>query len=131
MKNALELLIYSLDNKLSKEEQQQLDTALNSSAELRVEQKKYLMLKNVVSNITFPKAENFTENILNKIKDKKAKNNFSNNIIQLFPKVAIAASFLLFITWSIIYFTGDNIVINDLVGVGELSPDEAYSLLSF
>ncbi|HFA50763.1 MAG TPA: hypothetical protein ENJ95_17280 [Bacteroidetes bacterium] len=131
MKNAFELLVYSLDNELTKEEQRQLNAALLASPELQKEKEEYIKMREIVSDISFSENPHFIEKTMQQWAAQKSGNNFNNNIVQLFPRVAAAAAILFLFAWSVIYFSGGNIVSDTLLLVGDVSPDEAYSLLEY
>ncbi len=131
MKDAKELLIYSLDNKLTDEEQKKLEAALKASAELRAERGQYLKMRKLISEMPIPDRIDFADEVMQKWAVQKNKNNFGTAVVQLFPRVAAAAVLILFIAWTAVYFGGENMTANSLIGVEEISPDEANILLEF
>ena len=131
MKDAKELLIYSLDNAMTAEERKKLDAALEASAELRAERDQYLKMRKLICETPFTHSPDFTDNIMQKWALQKNKNNFGASVVQLFPRVAAAAVMILFVAWSAIYFSGENMTASSLIGIEEISPDEADILLEF
>ncbi len=129
-KNDLDLLIYSLDNELTEAEQAQLDTALVASAILREERRKYLKMKTLVADLSFSESPQFAEQVLQKWKDRQPRNNFQQQLIQLFPRVAAAAILVFFTLWLGIQYAGITMDLEGVLLVGAITPDEAIQLLS-
>ena len=120
----LDLLIYSLDNELTDTQQKMLDEALQNSEALRQEQARLLHMRKELAAFSAAPDATFSSNVLQVLEQPQ-----SFNIVQLFPKVA-AASVLLFIgSLLAIYFSEGNLSMEAIVGVQDLTPEDAYSYL--
>ena len=131
MKDVLELLIYSLDNELNSDEEKLLENAIDKSPELRAERDRYLKLRKMVAGVESSIPVGFADDVMRKWSSKKHQHSFGNRIVHLFPRVAVAAAIILLVTWSAVYFGGENIMMDTLTGLDDMSPDEAYSLLEY
>lgn len=120
----LNLLIYSLDNKLTEAQQEMLEEALQSSEMLQKEKARLLHMRNELASFSVEPDDTFSSEVLLQLENPK-----SLNIVHLFPKVA-AASVLLFMgSLLAIYFSEGNLSMEAIVGIQDLTPEDAYSYL--
>jgi anti-sigma factor RsiW len=126
----LSLLIYSLDNELSAEEQQQLDQALASSAELQAEQERLLAIRQALASHTIPADNTFADAVMQQLEEER-ETGVEARILQLFPKVAAACVVLVLIAMLGIYFSEGSLSTEAIVGVQDLAPEDAYSYLEY
>lgn len=134
MKDIRDLMIYALDNELSPSEQSRLEKALASDPGLRKEQADFLKIRGLLSNFSIAEDPDFSKNVIAGIQDQKSKdhsNPLGAKVFRLFPRVAAASVAILAITLSAAYFTEINFVSDALVGVEDLTLDEAYSYLEY
>lgn len=124
------LLIKSLDFELSADEQAQLETGLSASDELRQEKAQLLAMRQLIGSIEPNPNPTFAQNVIAKIQAKR-KAGFSASVIQLLPRVAAACIVLLLISLFSIYLSEGTLSVDAIVGVQELSIDEAYSLTEY
>lgn len=130
-KEWINLLHRSFEDDLSKEETTRLTNALKESAELRKEQTALIATRNLFTSFSVTKDEAFVAAIMNTIEQENivAKRQIGHYLSQIFP-IAIAACLLIFTSFMVsIYISEGNLDSETLVGINDLSPDEAYTYL--
>lgn len=127
-KEVLDLLIYSFDSELSSEEALQLEKALAASAELRLEKERIVKTRQLMESFDLGPDHTFVNSVMKKIK-RKVEPAFNRVIIQLFPKVAAACLLLFLITLLGVYVTEGNLSADAIIGIEEISIEEALSLI--
>lgn len=134
MKDAINRLIFSLDNDLSPEEQNLLDKALAESTALQAEKTKLLEMRALIENLEIPANPNFTDKVmagLESSSNRKGKN-MEASILHLFPRVAAACILFIAVAFSVIYFSETDLPMDSLVGIDDVMPEEAtYVLLDY
>lgn len=125
---ALDLLIYSLDNELNPNQKVMLDQFLSESAELRAEKEQLLKMRHALSEIKETSHSYLSEAILNKI-EAPQEAEFQAIIMQLFPKVAAACVLVIMVTIFATYYYTGSLSAEAMVGIQNLSPEDAYSLM--
>ncbi|MEN0005502.1 MAG: hypothetical protein AAF798_15230 [Bacteroidota bacterium] len=125
-----QLLLKSLDLPLSAEEQTALDQALEASAALREDQAKLLAMRQLLAKAQLEASPSFADRVMDTIKLRQ-RPTFTASIIRLYPKVAAACILLLLAGMLGIYLSEGNLSVDALVGVQELSIDEAYTLVDY
>lgn len=125
--NHLDLLIYSLDNKLDEGQSQDLAKALADSADLRVEKKRLLKIRQLIGALTVEASPLFADGVVAALHQTTEK--VEARIIDLFPRVAAACVAFFILTFIMVILTEANFATDMLVGVEDLTPEEAYSLL--
>jgi len=128
-KKALDLLLFALDHELTPAEQQRLDDALATSAELREEHEALLHLRSVLKDMR-PEVERdgqFADRVMAEIQT-APKSNFWSDFVSLSPKVAAAC--ILFVVGSLIgiYFWEGNLSSEAIIGVQNLTPEDAFTI---
>lgn len=122
-----ELLLKSLDQKLSVDEQDQLDQALAESAALQTAKVELIQMRELLAQKTVSETpDGFSQGILKGIQQPK--------IIQLnswMPQIAAACLILLCTALISIYTMEGTLSTEALLGVQDLSPEEAYTLLTY
>lgn len=124
-----DLLIRSLDEKLPEAQAKQLETALAGSAELRLEQQKLRKMRNLMGAFSVNTAPDFSEQLMAKLPRKS-----SAKIISLKRyATSIAAACVLLVLVSIlsIYAWEGNLSTEALLGIQDLSPEDAYTILNY
>lgn len=129
-KEVLNLLIYSLDNELSTEENIRLEKALASSEELRAEKERLLKMRVLMADLQQEPNPRFVSSVMEKIRE-AAEPVFTKVIIQMFPKVAAACVILVLAFFISIYVTEGTLSKDAIIGVQELSVDEALTLTEY
>lgn len=128
---ALDLLIYSLDNELTVTEQAVLAQYLEDSEELRTEKEKLLIMRTALSELKIRDKSILADNILQSIYTETKEPEFQRIIMQLFPKVAAACILITAATLFATYIYLGSLSPEALVGIENLSPEDAYSLMSY
>lgn len=122
-----ELLLKSLDQALSVKEQDQLDQALAQSAALQTAKVKLIQMRDLLAQKTISETpDGFSQNILRGIQPTK--------VIQLnswMPQIAAACLIILSTALISIYTMEGTLSTEALLGVQDLSPEEAYTLLTY
>lgn len=127
-KEMLDLLIYSLDFELNTEEALRLEKALTASEELRLEKEQLLKARQFVQAFKLEADSTFVNKVMAQIKEAPVPV-FTKAIIQLFPKVAAACVLLFFITLIGIYVTEGSLSADAIIGIDDISVEEAFSLI--
>lgn len=121
------LLIRSLDSELAEEERTELTVALEASPKLRSEQEELLRLRQTLGDWQPATQRSVAAGVLDRIG--RQKNNWEARIVRLAPRVAAASLLLLLGTMLSLYFTNGQATDAILVGVQDLTPEDAYVLL--
>lgn len=130
-KEWINLLHRSFEEDLSKEEAAQLTAVLAEFPELQQEQADLIATRNLFAAFSIAKDESFVVNVMEAIEEKEivAKRQIGHYLSKIFP-IAVAACLLIFMSFvAHIYISEGNLDSETLVGINELSPDEAYSYL--
>ena len=137
---ALKLLIRSLDNELSLEERGQLDQYLESSKALRKEKALLEEMRAGLTELKVPADDRFADQIIRTLSVQKERSvqkesdgnvNLQAMIMNLFPKVAAACIFAVVVTVLATFFMEGSLSLEAFIGVHDLLPEDAYSLLDY
>lgn len=131
---ALALLIHSLDNELSSKEQEQLDAYLDASEVLRREKELLLDMRSGLADLKVGPDKGFADQIVRQINaaEQKAKNpELQAIIMNLFPKVAAACVIVLVVAVLATFLMEGSLSVEAFIGLQDLSPEDAYSLLDY
>jgi hypothetical protein len=126
----LDLLIYSMDNSLTPEEQKTLDEALSLSKALRKEQEQLLAMRNLLSQNTPPASPIFVENVIAKLA-RPQQPKLTTIIVDLYPQIAAACVLFIAVALSAIYVSEGSLTYDALVGVNELNFGDANTLIDY
>ena len=126
----LDLLIYSLDNDLTEAEQATLDAALEASASLRAEKEQLLQMRAALENFSLEKDTQFTADLMQQL-DKQKSNNLGARIRRIYPRVAAACAIIVLLSILGIYLVEGNFSMEAIVGIQDLTPEDAYSYLDY
>ena len=131
-KEWVDLLIKSFDDQLTDAEAGELAQALAQSPELQKEQADLLKMRQLIGNFSIKKNELFVDNIMDAIERETivAKQRITYYLSAIYPKAVAACLVILmgFVTY--LYLSEGNLDTETLVGITDLSPDEAYSFLA-
>jgi anti-sigma factor RsiW len=127
-KNIKDLLLRSITEPLSPAEQEQLDAALKSAPELREEQEQLLYTRDLVQNAIPPADAGFSSRVMQRL-DKGRKE--VALIVQLFPRVAAACVLVIMALSLFLYFEAGSLSADVLVGLEDLSVEEAVALTEY
>jgi len=133
MKNkALDLLIRSLDNPLSAAEQKLLDQQLESSEALRRGKAQLLKMRAELAQLKADAQPGFAEQLIRQLNAEEAQSDnppLQAVIMRLFPKVAAACVIVVVLTVLATFFTEGSLSLEAFIGIQDLSPEDAYTLL--
>lgn len=122
------LLIRSLTEDLLPEEASLLQAALSQSEELRLERALLLQTLTSVREAIPPANPAFVDRVMTNL-DKKRKE--VALVVQLFPRVAAACLAALVALTLFLYFEGGSLTAEALVGLEDLSVEEAVALTEY
>ena len=126
-KEWIDLLLKSLDETLSPQEEEQLNALFEQSEELRVEREKFLRLRMLVKEAKPNSDAAFADRLMDRLQHLPVKT-VEATILRLFPKVAAACVLILLVSMLGIYFTEGSLSSEVIIGLQDLSPEDAYSL---
>lgn len=125
-----DLMIYALDNELTQEEAQRLELALQASADLRAEQRQLLAMRQLLAESQPEPSPVFVENIIAQLA-KPPQTQLSTLIVNLYPQIAAACILAIAISLSAIYLTEGSLTLDALVGVTEVSLEDAQTWVEY
>jgi anti-sigma factor RsiW len=131
---ALALLIHSLDNELNSQEQEQLDAYLAASEALGREKELLLEMRSGLATLKVGPDKGFADQIIRQINasEQKAQNpDLQVFIMNLFPKVAAACVIVLVVAVLATFLMEGNLSMEAFIGLQDLSPEDAYTLLDY
>jgi hypothetical protein len=130
----LKLIYRSFDDQLTREEQQQLDAALESSLELRKEKARIASMRNMVFRTAGTKFEpNFAERVMSqihsKIENKSATvEDFFNSILWSFRRFAMAGAVAILLLLAINIIKNESLSIDSVLGIPQLTIENTWQL---
>lgn len=120
-----DLLARSLDEELNGEEQAELEQELQRSLRLREEAVQYDQIREAFRSVKQPVDEAFTERVM-----QKAEQAVTVHLPARWLHLAVAASVaIILLTGASIYWSEGSFSTDALVGVSELAPEDAVTLL--
>jgi hypothetical protein len=127
-----ELLFISFQRELSQEEKECLNDALSKSETMRIEQKRLEAMHQILSSVEPVESSIFTDRVMHAVSDIHQKNKyaFSPQMVRYLSRIAAACLILIGIFIADIYRTEGTLTPEVLIGLDDLSADEAYSLLT-
>lgn len=126
-KTMKDLLLYSLDNELTPDQQVHLEKALAESAELRQEKQQLLQMRSLVAGLRVRRDLSFPERVMNRLHIKE-KRGFFSDLVALSPKVAAACIVFMLATIVGIYVREGSLSSDVIIGVEELTPEDAFGV---
>ena len=124
-----DLLLKSLDSELSAEENQRLEEALQRSEDLRSEREILLNLRSSLkSAVVRSFREGFEERVMARVRVKHHEE-FTAGLFRIFRPVAIAAILLILITASFNMWNSDQISLDGVLAITDISPTDAFNPL--
>ncbi len=127
---ALNLLIKSFDQPLSGTEQNSLDRQLEISAWLREEKRRLEKLRAGIGALKKTPKAGFADQVLMALEEQQKQQDIQGVILQLFPQVAAACVAVLIVALLTTFFIEGSLSTEALVGVQDLSPEDAYTILA-
>jgi anti-sigma factor RsiW len=122
------LLLRSMTEELPPEEAAQLEAALSASETLRQEQRALLQTKMALQSALPPADPAFVDRVMIRL-DRKRKD--IALVVQLFPRVAAACAIVLVALTLFLYFEAGSLSADALVGLEDLSIDDAVALTEY
>ncbi len=131
---ALELLIRSLDRELSAAEQQQLDQYLQTSEELRREKILLLKMRGGLAELKTSARSGFADRLIRELSQEQRQEREQESYLfviinSLLPKVAAACVIVVVLTVLATFLMEGSLSMEAFIGVQDLSPEDAYSLM--
>jgi anti-sigma factor RsiW len=124
-----DLLLKSLDSELSAKENQKLEDALKRSEDLRREREIFLNMRSSLKSAAVRSfREGFEERVMAKIRAKHDED-FTAGLFRIFRPVAIAAILLIIITASFNMWNSDQISVDGILSITDISPTDAFNPL--
>lgn len=122
------LLLRSLTEALDPEETAALQAALRDSEALRLEQEHLLLTRQLVQQAVPPPDPHFAGRVLRKLANGRKEVAL---VVRLFPRVAAACVAVLLALSLFLYFEGGGLSSDVLMGLQDLSVDEAVALTEY
>lgn len=124
----VDLMYRSFDEQLNAEEQHRLQRALAISPELQLEFEEIKAMRAVLGDLSVTASETFTDDLMNAIQELEQPG-LIVSLRSLFPKVAAACMLLFLCTTVSIYIAEGSLSTDTILGISDLNPEDAYSLL--
>jgi len=130
-KEWMDLLMKSFEEVLTEAEAKELAEALAQSDKLQKEQAELLKTRQLVGSFSIGKNDLFVDNIMDTIEQETivAKQKITYYLAAIYPKAVAACLVILMGFIAYLYLSEGNLDTEILVGIADLSPDEAYSFL--
>jgi anti-sigma factor RsiW len=122
-----QLMIRALDNEITPQEAQQLEKALKEYPELRAEQEELLRMRALFAELKEVPKLHLERSVLEAIRA----NRFVYQLASALPRVAAACVVLIISCLVGIYFSEGSLDLEAILGVSELSPEDAVTYLTY
>ena len=132
MKDIRELLIHSLDNPLSETDRKRLEKALAQSVELRKEKEELLKMRSLLAGFKVESDPDWHDELISKLPVRKTEAKiiqYPFTMASIFPKLAAACAIILLMSIINIYQEVGTINRDAVIGIDEVTADEAYAYL--
>lgn len=123
------LLIRSLDQELAPVEAARLRRALDESSALRAERQRLHLMRRKIAALRLGRDPAFVEEVTNRLLD-LGNRTLTRTMAAIFPKVAAACLLLFLLSMAAIYFTSGALSFDAIIGIEELTPEDANIYLS-
>lgn len=122
-----ELLLRSFDQELSGEEKAWLEAALAGSEELRREKGRLKTLRQMLGRLQAESKAGFVDGVMGRLNASPV----AATLLSLLPRTAAACLIILLLTLIGIYLAEGSLSPDAIIGVGSLSPEDAYTYLEY
>lgn len=130
-----DLLIRSINEKLTAEEDKKLQDALKKSAELRDEKAKLIKVKELISSRSHKFSDGFHSRVMQAVSEEKKGRvlsvNFGRNLTSMFNRVAVAGVAVIILLVISLYLSQGSLDVNTITGVEPVSQDNLVSVLLY
>ncbi|MBE9512177.1 MAG: hypothetical protein IMY71_15005 [Bacteroidetes bacterium] len=130
-----DLLIRSMNDQLTAEEDKQLQQALKRSSELREEKIKLNKVGKLLSSRNYSFSDGFRSRVMQAVSDEKKGKvismDFSRNFTSMFNRIAISGVVVILLLVISLYISHGSLNINTFTGVDPISEDNLISVLLY
>ena len=130
-----DLLIRSMNDRLTTEEDKQLQQALKGSSELREEKIKLNKVGKLLSSRNYSFSDGFRNSVMQAVSDEKKGKvismDFSRNFTSMFNRIAIAGVAAILLLVISLYISHGSLNVNTFTGVDPISEDNLISVLLY
>ncbi len=127
-KEAYELLIRSLDQQLSQEEQHRLDAALRDSVELQQEKERLVKMREALGNLEYQFAPFFAGKVMHKIQQlERGEPRTMNSWGKAFQQIAIPSLAVLLLLIVVTWLTEGSISLEAMTGISQLYQEDVLA----
>ncbi|MEO0340102.1 MAG: hypothetical protein AAF242_12910 [Bacteroidota bacterium] len=123
-----ELLVRSLDATLDPQDQKVLDDALKSNPDWEEKRRQLLAMRSVLGQFQATEQPDFTDQVMTKVAKVQAR---VMQLPQLVVQIAAACVILVLSVLMSLYLSEGSLNTDVLLGIQDLSPDDAYTLLNY
>ena len=129
-KDIHDLMVHALDNELTAEDASRLEQALSESVELRNEQQQLLRMRQMFATTQPEPSAVFVDNIIARLAKPKQPR-LEVLIIKMLPQIAAACILAFAVSLSAIYLSEGTLSLDAVIGVEELSLDDAHTWVEY
>lgn len=122
-----QLLLRSLEESLSAEEQAELLAALAGSENLRREQQQLGKMRSLLANLQPPTAPDFPDRLMIQLRERQQE----SRIITWVTRVAAACLLIVALALLNLYWTEGSLDTDTILGLESLSPNDALTLMDY
>ena len=130
-----DLLIRSMNDQLTVEEDKQLQQALKGSSELREEKVKLNKVGKLVSSRNYRFSDGFRNRVMQAVSDEKKGKvisiDFTRNFTSMFNRIAVAGVAVIVLLVISLYISHGSLNVNTITGVEPVSQDNLISVLLY
>ncbi|MBA7591981.1 hypothetical protein ES708_34152 [subsurface metagenome] len=130
-----DLLIRSMNDQLTAEEDKQLQQALKGSSELREEKIKLNKVGKLVSSRNYSFSDGFRNRVMQAVGDEKRGKvismDFTRNFTSMFNRIAVAGVAVIVLLVISLYISHGSLNVNTITGVDPISEDNLISVLLY
>ncbi|MCK4698726.1 MAG: hypothetical protein KAT38_00255 [Bacteroidales bacterium] len=130
-----DLLIRSMNDQLTVEEDKQLQQALKGSSELREEKIKLNKVGELLSSRNYSFSDGFRNRVMQAVSDEKKDKvisiDFTRNFTSMFNRIAVAGVAVIVLLVISLYISHGSLNVNTFTGVDPISEDNLISVLLY
>ena len=130
-----DLLIRSMNNQLTAEEDKQLQQALKGSSELREEKIKLSKIGKLLSSRNYSFSDGFHNRVMQAVSDEKKGKvismDFTRSFTSMFNRIAVAGVAAILLLVISLYISHGSLNVNTFTGVDPISEDNLISVLLY